>query len=78
MREHGGHVDKFVGDSFLAVFGAPRRSSDHAERALFAALRDRSARVREELGDTLSIGIGLNSAAFVAGSIAAPAGSSSA
>ena len=38
IREHRGHVDKFVGDGLLAVFGAPQRADDHADRALAAAL----------------------------------------
>ncbi|MDP8994754.1 MAG: hypothetical protein M3N07_07225, partial [Pseudomonadota bacterium] len=38
IHEHGGHVDKFVGDGLLAVFGAPRRQPDHADQALAAAL----------------------------------------
>ncbi|MDP9228650.1 MAG: adenylate/guanylate cyclase domain-containing protein [Actinomycetota bacterium] len=68
IREHGGHVDKFVGDGLLAVFGAPRRDPDHAERALAAAKQIAEA-VSKELGDTLSIGIGLNSGTVVAGNI---------
>jgi adenylate cyclase len=47
IHQHGGHVDKFVGDGLLAVFGAPRRQDDHADQALAAALEiDRA--VREE------------------------------
>src|SRR5439155_22810170 len=37
IAEHGGHVDKFVGDGLLAVFGAPRRQEAHADQALAAA-----------------------------------------
>ncbi|MGZ5359050.1 MAG: adenylate/guanylate cyclase domain-containing protein [Solirubrobacterales bacterium] len=68
VREQGGHVDKFVGDGLLAVFGAPRRASDHADRALTAARRIAAA-VREKLGDELRVGIGLNSGAVVAGNV---------
>lgn len=68
IREHGGHVDKFVGDGLLAVFGAPRRQTDHAEQALRAALEIASA-VSDEFGDELSIGIGLNSGRVVAGNV---------
>jgi adenylate cyclase len=68
IREQGGHVDKFVGDGLLAVFGAPRRQTDHADRALAAALAiDRA--VAEEFGGELSIGIGLNSGGVVAGNV---------
>ena len=68
VREHGGHVDKFVGDGLLAVFGAPRPAADHADQALAAALEIAKA-VREKLGDRLQIGIGLNSGRVVAGNI---------
>jgi len=68
IRKHGGHVDKFVGDGLLAVFGAPRRAPDHAERAIRAAL-EISQGVEEEFGDELKIGIGLNSGWVVAGNI---------
>src|SRR5512142_399490 len=37
IHAHDGRVDKFVGDGLLAVFGAPRRAPDHADRALAAA-----------------------------------------
>ena len=68
VRKHGGHIDKFIGDGFLAVFGAPRPASDHADQALAAALEIAGA-VEELPGQQLSIGIGINSGTVVAGSI---------
>jgi class 3 adenylate cyclase/DNA-binding response OmpR family regulator len=35
---HGGTVMQYVGDAVMAVFGAPEPSTDHADRALRAAL----------------------------------------
>ena len=37
IAERDGHVDKFVGDGLLAVFGAPAHQPDHADLALDAA-----------------------------------------
>src|SRR5205085_3643465 len=68
IHECGGHVDKFVGDGLLAVFGAPRRRADHADAALTAALRIAAA-VEDEFRGELSVGIGLNSGPVVAGNI---------
>jgi adenylate cyclase len=65
IHEHGGRVDKFVGDGLLAVFGAPRRQQDHADQALEAALQ-----IAEKVADQkLGIGIGLNSGTVVAGNV---------
>src|SRR5438045_8310936 len=58
LVRHGGHVNKFVGDGLLGVFGAPDRLPDHADRAVDAAL-DIARMVRECYGDELRIGIGL-------------------
>ncbi|MDQ3740034.1 MAG: adenylate/guanylate cyclase domain-containing protein [Actinomycetota bacterium] len=68
IHEHKGHVDKFVGDGLLAVFGAPRRCEDHADQAFAAALEIEQA-VHEEFGDELAIGVGLNSGPVVAGNV---------
>src|SRR5205085_998761 len=65
---HRGHVDKFVGDGLLAVFGAPRRQHDHADQALTAAL-EIQRRVEAKFEHELRIGIGLNSGTVVAGNV---------
>lgn len=71
VREHGGQVDKFVGDGLLAVFGAPRRDEHHADSALAAALAiaDAVTSAEDPDGDQLTIGIGLNSGPVVAGNV---------
>lgn len=68
VHAHGGHIDKFVGDGLLAVFGAPRRQIDHADQALAAALEIEAA-VQEEFEGKVGIGIGLNSGRVVAGNV---------
>jgi class 3 adenylate cyclase len=68
IHARGGHVDKFVGDGLLAVFGVPQRHADHADRALAAAL-DIAAAVDTGRTGEPRIGIGLNSGTVVAGNI---------
>jgi len=67
IHAHAGHIDKFIGDGLLAVFGAPRRLPDHADKALRAALE--IERTLEADDQPLEIGIGLNSGTVVAGNI---------
>jgi adenylate cyclase len=68
LTRHGGHADKFIGDGLLAVFGAPDRRPDHADRALAAAL-EIATLVRREYGERLRVGIGVNSGTVLAGTI---------
>jgi class 3 adenylate cyclase len=68
LHAHGGHVDKFIGDGLLAVFGVPRRHTDHADRALAAAL-DIAAAVDNRPAGELRVGIGLNSGSVVVGNL---------
>ncbi len=70
IHDHGGRVDKFIGDGLLAVFGAPRRLSDHADRALAAAI-EIDGRMRSASPAELEGGIGLNSGVVIAGNVGA-------
>ncbi|UJA20976.1 HAMP domain-containing protein [Thermoleophilia bacterium SCSIO 60948] len=72
IARNGGHVDKFVGDGLIAVFGAPEPFPDHATRAVRAACEiaheiESAVERRSPLG--LDVGIGINSGRVVAGSI---------
>jgi adenylate cyclase len=66
IHAHGGRVDKFVGDGLMAVFGAPRRLADHADRALAAAV---AIATEQRAHGGLAIGIGINSGEVVAGNV---------
>jgi len=68
LVRHGGHANKFIGDGVLAVFGAPERHADHANRALAASIAI-AADVEAHFGDRLRLGIGVNSGPVSAGSI---------
>jgi class 3 adenylate cyclase len=69
VSKHGGHVDKFVGDGLLAVFGAPENYPDHADRAVRAAIEMAREANRPDRTDDLQIGVGVNTGSVVAGSI---------
>lgn len=72
ILEHGGYVDKFIGDAVLGVFGVPVPCADHAERAVKAAFYMQKAfqEKGKEGNELLSrIGIGINSGVVVSGNI---------
>ena len=64
--EHGGTIDKYMGDSLMAVFGVPSAHDDDAERAVAAALSMR------KLGGDLVFSIGVNSGEVMATPIGGP------
>jgi class 3 adenylate cyclase len=64
----GGHVNKFLGDGALAVFGAPNDMADHADAALNAAVLIHRL-VAERFSGELRIGIGINTGVVIAGTI---------
>jgi len=74
LDRHGGIVNKFLGDGFLALFGAPLEAPDPAHRAVAAAreMLEANARVNEATSWPLRIGIGIHLGEVVAGSIGSP------
>jgi adenylate cyclase len=73
INQHGGYVDKFVGDAVMGVFGVPFPCDNHIERAVRAAVSMQGiflekSRSRE---DTFlhKIGIGINSGMVLSGNI---------
>jgi class 3 adenylate cyclase len=66
--EVGGHVNKFLGDGALAVFGAPNDLADHADAAVSAAVLIHRL-VAERFDGELRIGIGINTGLVIAGTI---------
>ncbi|NOJ46207.1 adenylate/guanylate cyclase domain-containing protein [Bradyrhizobium archetypum] len=74
LDRHGGIVNKFLGDGFLALFGAPLEAPDPAHRAVAAAreMLEANARINEETSWPLRIGIGIHLGEVVAGNIGSP------
>jgi adenylate cyclase len=66
----GGHVNKFLGDGALAVFGAPNELDNHADAAVSAATSIHRL-VEDRFGGQLRIGIGINTGVVIAGTIGA-------
>ncbi len=69
-----GTIDKFIGDSVMAYFGAPVQDSDHAVHAVSAAIdiqRAIAARNQRlgEGGQRVEVGIGIHTGVVVVGTI---------
>ena len=77
IEDHGGFVDKYIGDAIVAVFGAPVEDSRHAERAMRAALKMQAALRGDPqrfsvAGHAMKIRIGLNTGRVLIGNIGSP------
>ncbi|MBE9540353.1 MAG: response regulator [Proteobacteria bacterium] len=75
IMAHHGTIDEFIGDAILAVFGAPQRRDDDADRAVKCALAMQEAMDeinvinRDEGLPEISMGIALNTGDVIAGNI---------
>lgn len=73
--EHGGTLDKFIGDALMALWGAPLARQDDADRAIEAAVDMQRALIRLNATWThqgrraISVGIGINVGEVFAGNI---------
>ncbi len=73
FERHGGHVEKFIGDAVMAVFGVPVVHEDDALRALRAAveLLEEIEALNEELertlGERIEVRVGVNTGEVLAG-----------
>lgn len=78
VEAEDGTIDKYIGDSVMAFWGAPSRQDDHAARAIRAARAIATAihaenEVRVAAGEPpVRIRIGLHSGTVVVGNIGAP------
>jgi adenylate cyclase len=72
-----GTVDKFIGDSIMAVFGAPIAHEDDTDRSIHAAVEIQRAvkkiseQRRKESREMINVGIGINTGEVVVGNIGA-------
>jgi class 3 adenylate cyclase/tetratricopeptide (TPR) repeat protein len=68
VQDHGGRIDKHIGDCVMGVFGAPIAHGDDAERAARAALAIRAAipGVSAQVGRPIGIHIGVAGGQVVA------------
>jgi adenylate cyclase len=74
LDRHDGIVNKFLGDGFLALFGAPFEAEDPAHRAVAAAreMLDAMKHINDGSSWPLRIGIGIHFGEVVAGNIGSP------
>jgi adenylate cyclase len=72
IQDHGGTIDKYMGDCVMAFWGAPEPQADHAARAvrcalaLQAAIRDYNLERDPDL-PPVEMGIGLNTGLMCVG-----------
>ena len=74
IQQHGGFIDKYIGDAIVAVFGAPLDDPDHAGNAVKSALRCRARlgeldRVHSIFGRAVRQRIGINTGEALVGNI---------
>ena len=67
IAEHGGHVDKIIGDEIMAIFGAPVAHEDDPDRAVRAGLALEPALHR--VAPTLRLRVGVNTGEVLAGAV---------
>lgn len=67
--EHKGSINKYIGDSVLAVFGAPVALPDHPAQAVMAAVKMLEALAAPQFKAPYNIRVGVNTGLVVAGNV---------
>lgn len=79
ITQHGGSIDKFIGDAILAVFGAPKSYEDNAKRAVQSAVEMINSLPKVDVShlklpnNTFNIGIGIHEGIAIVGNIGSKA-----
>ncbi len=72
ITEHDGVINKFLGDGFMAIFGAPTKDINHAESAILSALRIQEIlkkKIKSGQIPEVEISIGIHSGVALVGNI---------
>lgn len=78
IESHGGMVNKFLGDGFMALFGIGPQQADHARQAvtaaqeLFRGVAGASSELEKAGWPGLRIGVGINTGPAIVGSVGSP------
>ncbi len=75
VARYDGHVDKYMGDNIMVLFGAPTAHEDDPERAILCSiemhqkLTELSAALEKQRGFSLNLHIGINTGEVLAGAM---------
>ena len=70
ITQQGGHINKYTGDGFLAIFGAPEPLEDHTTLSFNAACKILALSHHVTLGkNPIAIGIGIHTGKAILGNI---------
>ena len=75
VREHGGVINKYIGDGVLVLFGAPVKRTDHIRAAFQAALELKQSLVGvntiigESFGIQIRIGLSIHTGSAILGNV---------
>ena len=78
ILDHGGILDKYIGDAIMALFGTPFKTDDDADNAVIVGIKMMEAlsalneRRRDAGKELIVIGVGISTGEVVAGNIGSP------
>jgi class 3 adenylate cyclase len=75
VHRHGGFINKFIGDSVMAVFNAPKHHADHVKRTVLAGVEIRkemavlNERLKKQGKKEMEVGIGIDTGLAAVGQL---------